>query len=218
MTALDAVLFDFGGVFIASPFTMLGSAAAKVGVPSADLADIVFGSYDSDTDHPFHRLERGEISFDEARSGIAEIAATRGVPNFDMLNVFAEFAGISEIRPYMVDVVRAARTAGLKTGVVTNNIAEFSSTWRSWLPVDELFDDVVDSSAVGMRKPSTEIFGLACDRLGVAPQRTLFVDDHQGNVNGAHRAGLEAICCGYTDESASQCAREMMKLITSNHP
>jgi epoxide hydrolase-like predicted phosphatase len=106
----------------------------------------------------------------------------------------------------MVDLVREFREAGAKTAVVTNNIREFADYWKPMLPLDELFDDVVDSSEVGVRKPNAAIFSLACERLGVPPGRTLFVDDYEGNIVGAKAAGLFGVCCGYTVESARAAA------------
>ena len=94
----------------------------------------------------------------------------------------------------MLDVCRRIREAGMKTSLLTNNVAEGSSSWRAVLPLDDLFDDVVDSSAVGMRKPNPAIFHLALERLGgIAPARAVFLDDAPGNVEGARAAGLRAI-------------------------
>ena len=98
--------------------------------------------------------------------------------------------------------------------MVTNNVAEFGNFWRNLLPLDELFDDVVDSSEVKMRKPNPAIFHLACERLGVEPSRALFVDDHPGNVAGAERAGLSAVCCGFTREEAEVAVTEIRSLIS----
>jgi epoxide hydrolase-like predicted phosphatase len=210
----DAVLFDFGGVFIDSPFAATERAAAAMGVSPEALTEVVFGSYENDDDHPWHRLERGEIPFDQARAEIAVIAADAGLGEVDPLAVLAELGSASRNpRDFMVDVVREARTRGLRTSVVTNNVAEFGNFWRNLLPLDELFDDVVDSSEVKMRKPNPAIFHLACERLGVEPSRTLFVDDHPGNVAGAERAGLRAVCCGFGRDEAEVAAAEIRALI-----
>jgi HAD superfamily hydrolase (TIGR01509 family) len=76
----------------------------------------------------------------------------------------------------------------------TNNVREGSDAWRDRIPVDDLFDAVVDSSAVGMRKPDPRIYLHTLDLLGVAdPARAVFLDDHPGNVAGAERAGLAGI-------------------------
>jgi epoxide hydrolase-like predicted phosphatase len=210
----DAVLFDFGGVFIDSPFAATERAAATMGVSPEALTAVVFGSYERDDDHPWHRLERGEIPFEQARAEIGVIAAEEGLGEVDPLAVLAELGAASRNpREFMVEVVRDARTLGLRTSVVTNNVAEFGNFWRTVLPLDELFDDVVDSSEVKMRKPNPAIFHLACERLGVEPSRALFVDDHPGNVAGAERAGLSAVCCGFGRDEAEAAAAEIRELI-----
>jgi len=214
MSDFDAVLFDFGGVFMDSPFAAAEAAAGAMGVPFELLTEVVFGSYDHDTDHPWHRLERGEITFADAREGIGGLAVEAGMGEVDPLEVLASLAdrGQHGRRTFVVDAVRDLRAAGLRTGVVTNNIAEFGGFWRTIIPLDELFDDVVDSSEVGVRKPAPEIYRLSCDRLDVAPDRTVFLDDYEGNVVGARLVGLTGICVGFSVESTEVAIRELRRL------
>ena len=90
--------------------------------------------------------------------------------------------------------IRDLRSAGYRTALITNNIREAGDQWRAKVPLDELFDVVIDSSAVGLRKPNPAIFHLALEQLGgVEPGRALFLDDHPGNVAGAEAAGLRAL-------------------------
>ena len=86
--------------------------------------------------------------------------------------------------------------AGLRTALVTNNIAEFGDAWRSLVPVDELFDVVVDSCHAGVRKPDVRIFELALDALAVAPERAAYLDDHPANVEAAETLGMHGIVVG----------------------
>lgn len=209
----EAVFFDFGGVFIPSPFAALGEAAAKLDLDEAVLVDAMFGPYDVDTDHPWHRLERGELSFTDARTAIGDLSEANGLGRLDPMVALADLAVGHEVRAFMVDAVRDLRARGLRTGVITNNIAEFGTTWRAMIPVEELFDDIVDSSAVGVRKPDAAIYHLACDRLGVAPTTSVFIDDYQGNVDGARAAGLGAVCCGYSVETTQAALEELLALI-----
>ena len=108
---------------------------------------------------PYERTER-EIRDRSTAAGYAPV---------EPLDVLAAMASGSGVRDFMVDLVREVREAGHRTGIVTNNVAEFREFWRPMLPLDELFDDVVDSSEVGVRKPNSEIYRLACERLGVEP-------------------------------------------------
>ena len=210
----DAVLFDFGGVFIDSPFAVAEAAAAKLGLHPDELMAVVFGPYDSDTDHPWHRLERGELSFDAARDEIRRLSLGAGTVELDPMAVLAELgSGGRGVREFMVDVVRDVRSTGVRTGVVTNNIAEFAEYWRPMIPLDELFDDVVDSSQVGLRKPDPAIYLLACERLSVDPARTVFVDDFDGNVVGAEAVGMVGVACGWTRESSAEAALVLRGLL-----
>lgn len=209
-----AVLFDFGGVFIDSPFAAVEIAAQRLGMEFATLTEVVFGSYDDDTDHPWHRLERGEVSFADARSQITALAETAGHGSLDPIAVLVQLAGKGlVVRDFVIAAVERYRSAGMLTGIITNNIAEFGTTWRALIPVDDLFDDVVDSSDVGIRKPDARIFSLACERLGVEPSDAVFIDDHEGNVAGARAAGLRAVCCGYSVESTHTAISELDAIV-----
>lgn len=210
---IRAVFFDFGGVFINSPFAAAAQAARERGIPEDELLELIFGPYDQDGDHPWHRLERGELSFADASAAIGELASASGHHGVDPMDVLMALATDRGVRDFMVDLVRDLRTRGLATSIITNNLAEFGEAWRAMIPVDELFDDVVDSCEVGMRKPDPAIYRLACERLGVAPEASLFIDDHQGNVAGARAVGMGAVWCGLTAESTRAAAHELLTLI-----
>jgi putative hydrolase of the HAD superfamily len=209
--SVDAVIFDFGGVFVDSPFTAVDGAARSLGVDPVVLLDVVFGSYELDTDHPWHRLERGEITLDLAREQIAAASVAAGGPPIDPVEVLTALAG-GGIRDSMVDFCRSLRARGMRTGLLTNNAIEFGPFWRPLLPLDELFDDVVDSCEVGCRKPDEQIFHLALSRLGVEPTRTVFIDDAVGNVEGARRAGLQAVLIGPEPTDVPAALDELARL------
>ncbi len=192
---IEAVLFDFGGVFTESPFGAIRAASVERGMDPDVVLDVVFGPYDRDTDHPWHRLERGELPFAEARAAIVASAAARGLE----LDPFELMSGITRgPTPIeaLVERTRAVQARGVRTALVTNNIREFGEVWRQMLPVDELFHVVVDSSVVGARKPDPRIYRVALERLEVLPQRTAFLDDFEGNVEAARRLGMHGILVG----------------------
>lgn len=202
MSAIDVVLFDFGGVFTASPFRVFAEAGERLGAAQGQIEAIMFGPYREDTDHPWHRLERGEISLAEARDAIMAEARRQGVA-FDPLQILAGMgAGPRRgVRTAIVERARRVRVEGRPTALVTNNVAEFDAAWRSLVPVDELFDVVVDSSAVGVRKPDPAIFRLALARLGdVPPERAVFLDDFEGNVSAAESLGIRGLLVGHDDD------------------
>ncbi len=190
---IDAVLLDFGGVFTDSPFEAVRAMGADMGAPIDDVLGIVFGSYDEDNDHVWHRCERGELDLDTARRSITEAGRAAGleVDLFDMLKYMASDGGP---RTSVIERTRRLRADGYRTALVTNNILEFREFWRPMVPLDELFDAVIDSSEVGVRKPDPRIFELALAELGgIDPTRSVFLDDYLGNVEAARRVGMFGI-------------------------
>ena len=189
---IDALIFDFGGVFIPSPYPFFESIGAEMGAGPGQINEIVFGSLAEDGDHPYHRLERGEIPLQQARDEILH----RGRALYDLeVDIFQMFARMpSGVHHQLVDRVKELKRDGYPTAMITNNIREYANEWRALLPVGELFDVVVDSSQVGMRKPNPAIFRLTLERLGgLAPESTVFLDDSEGNVNSARSMGMQAI-------------------------
>jgi epoxide hydrolase-like predicted phosphatase len=194
--SIDAVLFDFGGVFTASPFHAVTHAGVGLGARPGQIESIMFGPYQEDSDHTWHRLERGEITLAVAQQEIAAEGARQGL-DFDPLAILASLGGSGALRMPLVDRVRALRAEGYATALLTNNVAEFRAHWRSMLPVEELFDLVVDSSEVGLRKPDPAIYRLTLERLGdVPPERTVFLDDLMSNVDAATALGIHGILVG----------------------
>lgn len=190
---IDAVLLDFGGVFTDSPFEAVRAMGADMGAPIDEVLEVIFGSYDQDNDHVWHRCERGELDLDTARRSITESGRERGleVDLFEMLKYMSSDGGP---RAAVIDRTRQLRADGYRTALVTNNIAEFREFWRPMVPLDELFDVVIDSSEVGVRKPDPRIYHLALAELGgVDPTRSVFLDDYLGNVEAARRLGMFGI-------------------------
>ena len=112
-------------------------------------------------------------------------------------DAYREFAASSLVAVHwpVVHRIRDLRAAGLKLGLLTNNVKEFGDTWRSTFPVDA-FDAVVDSSEVGMRKPDPRVYLLICERLATPPDAAVFVDDNADNVAAARELGMEVVHFG----------------------
>ena len=200
---IRAILFDFAGVLTSSPWAALAAAG------DGDL-ELIIGSYEQDTDHPWHQVERGEMTIVDWMDAVRELGKAKGVEvDFSPLGALL---GEMTVHDPIVDHVRALRAQGYKLALVTNNVREGSSAWRALVPVDELFDVVIDSSEVGMRKPNPAIYQHALDALGgVAPDEAVFLDDSPGNVEGARRAGLHAILV----ETPEQAIADLAGLLTS---
>jgi putative hydrolase of the HAD superfamily len=187
MRSFDAVLFDFSGVLTTSPWPALAASGG------GDL-ELVVGPYHEDTDHPWHRLERGEITLETWLTEVQALATSTGA-TFDLAPLQRLF-GELQVHDDVVAHIVSLRSDGYRTALITNNVAEGSNAWRSLVAVDDLFDVVVDSSSVGMRKPNPAIFTHALQLLDVPADRAVFLDDAEGNLVGARRAGLRTVLVG----------------------
>jgi putative hydrolase of the HAD superfamily len=117
----------------------------------------------------------------------------------------------------MIDVMRKAKEGGHRMGLLTNNVREWEPLWRSMLPVDEIFEVVVDSGFVGCRKPDREIYDLPLERLGgIAPEECLFIDDTDVNCDAARALGMSTVHYRDNDQAIGEI-REALALADSGN-
>jgi putative hydrolase of the HAD superfamily len=198
--AIEAVIFDYGGVLSVSPFAGLARVEERYGLPRGTLSNLLGYGIDVPETAPgepvtnhWHLLEMGAIGFDEYAAWVDKRAEEIfGAPVDVMSRLSSNGASALTIFWPMVHEVRRLRAEGYRTAICTNNIREFRTTWETHVPL-EWFDVVVDSSDVGVRKPDPAIYRLTADRLGVAPAACVFIDDHPGNVAGAERVGMKGL-------------------------
>lgn len=189
--AVKAVMFDFGGVLTESMGPMFDTIAASAGADAAEVAALLLGGYDAE-DHPLHRLEVGKATFTELCDWARAEGADRGwrlelAPMIEHLETVA-------LRPAMLDCVESLRRRGYRTAVVTNNFKEITALWRARIDIDRLFDTVIASCEVGVRKPDPRIFHLTLERLGgLAPEEAVLLDDFEINLSGARAIGMHGI-------------------------
>ena len=196
-TRFDAVVFDLGGVVVPSPLDAFRAYEARVGLPHRFLSEVVLAGGEGGA---WSRLERGEVSMDEFADEFgAECAMAGGTVDVDEL--FAQVHDSPGPRPEMMVAIRRIRAEGLKTGALTNNWrderAAGEETRDTTRPaMFDLFDVVVESAIVGLRKPDPRIYELACTRLGVEPERAVFLDDLGVNLKPARSMGMATIKVG----------------------
>ncbi len=193
MSTIDAVIIDFGGVLttpLAQAFAALDEEERlDPGIWGTALRRIE----EREGAHPLHELECGRMT--ERDFLAALMAQMRADLGRDVaLHTFAEryFAHLHP-NDAMLAYLRELRGRGLRLAILTNNVREWMPRWRAMVPVDELFELVVDSAFVGLRKPDPAIYRLTCERLGVAPQSCLFVDDFEVNCAAATALGMAAV-------------------------
>jgi putative hydrolase of the HAD superfamily len=188
---VDTVIFDVGGV-LARTGRHSDFARRFPDLDAAAVIKVLVGDYAEDGDHPWHRLERGEITLEENRQLSREALQAAGIELPTPPPGSAPMIDFVVNEP-VVQLVHDLKAAGVRLGVLTNNVAEFRDNWRAMLPFDELFDDVVDSHEVGVRKPNPAIYQLALARLGADAGRTAFLDDVASNVTAAEAVGMLAV-------------------------
>ncbi|MHB8244456.1 MAG: HAD-IA family hydrolase [Acidimicrobiales bacterium] len=188
-TGVRAVLFDFGGVLCASPFDAFGRYEQAHGLPAGFIRSLNARDHHGNA---WARLERNEITvaqFITLFEGEAE-AAGHHVDGAAVLTLLG-----GEIRPRMLRAVARCRSRYL-TGLLTNNFLSGEAAERPGGAIDQvlrLFDEVVESSRVGVRKPEPRFFEIACDRLGIAPKEAVFLDDIGVNLKPAREMGMATI-------------------------
>ena len=184
-----AVLFDFGGVLSSSPFEAFTRYERENALPEGFLRRLNATNPDANA---WAQLERNEVDV-ETFCAMYEAEAVAAGNMVEGRAVIACLAG--DLRPQMLDAVRRCRSGGLRTGCITNNIAALHGDdgWRDDLDLDELFDVLIESSKVGVRKPDPAIYTMACDALGVDPTEAVFLDDLGVNLKPARALGMTTI-------------------------
>lgn len=197
--SITAVVFDLGGVLTGPPFAGVHAYEERVALPAGSLARYFRA------DPVMHRLERGEITAREFFKSVGiRVHEAYGV-RIDLGELAAATESAAELNPAALALVRELH-GRYALALLTNNAAE-ASVWRAQLP-HELFDVIVDSSAVQLRKPDPRIYELVLDRLGRPASEVVFVDDFDENLPPAAELGMAVI----PFESVEQCRKALVAL------
>ena len=180
---LRGLLVDFGGVLTTNVFQSFRTFCEAEGLAPNAFADLLRSS--AETRAELRKLETNRISGDEFGRYLAPLLGVEK-PEGLMNRIFS---GIGP-EPAMIEAVRAARAAGIDTGLISNSVG--SDIYDRRL-LDELFNAVVISGDVGMHKPQPEIFRLGAEKVGRAPEQCVFVDDLRENCAGAEAVGMTAV-------------------------
>jgi putative hydrolase of the HAD superfamily len=191
---IQAIVSDFGGVLTSSMPGAFERLQAGTGVPSEAYGDAMAHSLAHDGVHPLFALERGEISEGDFFARLERgLEATLGRP-VSLDGYAARLMDHLEPNHELFDHFRALRAERrLRFALCTNNVREWEPLWRAKLPIDEVFDVVVDSAFVGTRKPEPEIYAITLERLGLPAEACIFLDDLEVNVEAARKAGMLGI-------------------------
>jgi putative hydrolase of the HAD superfamily len=181
--AYAAVFFDFGGVLTTSVWDSFADFCRSEGLEPQTVKDLF--RTDPEAIRELRQLETGEITEDEFEQAFGRRLGLKDPVHL----IDSMFAGMKPDEP-MVAAVKDLRAAGVRTGLITNS---WSTAHYDRGMIAELFDTAVISAEVHMHKPQPGIYRLAADRLGVEPERSIFVDDLRENCEGAETVGMTAI-------------------------
>lgn len=202
-----AAILDYGGVMAVSPIGRIHLLADKLGVSREVVVETIFGGHGDGSDNPYHDAEAG-------RGGIDEEFAARMQARFDPHGVRFDMPwfvswindAVNEPQPEFVDTVRRARGAGIPTLLLTNSVTGFFPVIEATIPVEELFDHVLESWRIGTRKPEARAYEIAAETLGVSPSECVFADDLSFNVEAAEALGMTGIHVTDAKEGAATLA------------
>jgi putative hydrolase of the HAD superfamily len=192
-SGIRAIVSDFGGVLTTPLLAAFAAFQEDSGISPEALGKAMRVGLEEGEEIPLFRLERGEITEDEfierLEDGLEAVLDHR--PHLHHFR--RKFWGALDPNAEMIELMRELKASGLKMALLTNNVREWEPLWRSMLPVDEIFEDVVDSAFVGCRKPEARIYELTLERIGMPAEACLFVDDLHPNCEGAEAAGMRAV-------------------------
>lgn len=207
---IRAVISDFGGVLTNPLWEAFAGWNANVGADPGVLGQALQSAAEERGEHPLYALEKGEMSEQE----FTQVVQAH-LPGDIRLDGFRDvyFSHLHPNEP-MIDFLARLRDRGLRMAMLTNNVREWEPLWRAKLPVDDIFEVVVDSAFVGMRKPDPHIYELTLERLGdgITGDECVFLDDLDVNCEAARELGMHAV--QYHD--AEQAIAEIESVLAGN--
>jgi putative hydrolase of the HAD superfamily len=205
----DVLICDFGGVLTTPLQAGFLAYQEEAGLSLEELGSAMARAAEEHGENPLFALERGEITESEFWRRVQRHVGG----GFDLTRLRELFFERLLPNTPMIDFVRELRGRDVRAALLTNNVREWEPLWRGKLPeVEELFDVIVDSAFVGLRKPDPAIYTLTLERLGgVEPKRCVFVDDVELNCDTARELGMEAIRFESAEQAIPELERSLLR-------
>jgi epoxide hydrolase-like predicted phosphatase len=201
MTRIEAIVSDFGGVLTSPLLDSFAAFQDSSGVPLEALGTAMAAIAVRTGANPLFELETGRMTETQFLQSLgAQLSAQLG-REIELHGFGERFFQHLHPNERLIDYMRELRERGYKLAICTNNVREWERLWRAKLPVDEIFDVVVDSAFVGTRKPERRIYEITVERLGVAAAAALLIDDIELNCNAARELGINAIWFRSTEQA-----------------
>jgi putative hydrolase of the HAD superfamily len=204
MSAIQAIISDFGGVLTSPLQESFVDLMQDSGLTLESLGKAMATIAERQGSNPLFELENGRISEGAFFRALEdELSASHG-SEVALDGFGARYFQRLEPNDRMIEYMRKLRGRGYRMAICTNNIREWETHWRAMLPVDEIFEVVVDSAFVGSRKPEPRIYQITLERLAVPPGEALFIDDVEVNCEGARELGIAAIRFRSTEQAIEE--------------
>jgi putative hydrolase of the HAD superfamily len=196
-----ALVVDFGGVLTSPLQDAMAAFAAEQGIDFQDLVRAALGAYTGDSDSLVTDFETGRIPEDEFAAAFAKRLTEFSGVMVEPVGLVTRLFGELRLEEDMFALVGRARSAGYKTALCSNS---WGMDLYPRARLRKLFDVIVISGEVGLRKPDPEIFSLTVAKLGLTPHECLFVDDHPGHLKSAKAAGMKTLLHRSPPESIAE--------------
>ncbi len=200
----DALVVDYGGVLTTSIQDSMQIFANEEGIELQDLARVALRAYIEGDDDLVTAFETGRMTEEDFSMRFAQRLAQETGKEIDPERFVARMLGGVRLEEGMLDAVASTRRAGFKTGLLSNSWGLDGYPRERF---EELFDVVVISAEVGMRKPQPEIFRFTATKLGVEASRCVFVDDHPGHLKAALAEGMTTVLHRSPNETIEELQR-----------
>ena len=193
MSRIEAVITDFGGVLTSPLRDTFEEFQRESGISPQALGEAMAAVAARDGANPLVELETGRMTESRFLRSLGDELSSALDRRIELRGFGDQYFQNLHPNERVIDYMRELRGRGYKLAICTNNVREWERMWRAKLPVDEIFEVVVDSAFVGTRKPEPEIYEITLQRLGVSAASSLFVDDLEHNCEGARAVGIRAI-------------------------
>ena len=190
MKDVKAVIFDLGGVVISSPMQAFFDAEKRLGLAPNFLNKVIVANGEKSA---WARLERGELSMNQAFfTAFDQEMSDAGAPGLNSKALMQNMASSATVNQCMITAIQKLKANGFKVAALTNNWRD-PQTDGFAIPLKDNFDLLVESAVEGMQKPDPRIYQICCQRLGINPEQSIFLDDIGRNVKAARALGMQTI-------------------------
>ncbi len=193
MSRIEAIISDFGGVLTSPLLESFTALMDSSGISLESVGKAMAAISERDGANPLVELETGRITETAFMRAMSDEISAQSGKDVELHGFGERYFEHLHPNERVIDYMRELRGRGYKMAICTNNVREWESRWRAMLPVDEIFEVVVDSAFVGARKPEPRIYEITLERLGASAESALMIDDVEVNCEGARRLGITAV-------------------------